>query len=142
MMKRRENAKPHLRTARIVRKRILAGLFAAVMGTGVSACSTTMSDVVGTSIFTGGEWYLAFDVISIINTDKTLIDHAVSLSTGQDCSTIRKIDGKSYCKKDPVPEPPLYCYRSLAAVSCYRTPDPYNTGAQTIDWPPTRSRSL
>lgn len=141
-MKRRENAKPHQSTARTVRKRILAGLFAVGMGTGVSACSTTMSDIVGTSIFTGGEWYLAFDVISIINSDKTLIDHAVSLSTGQDCSTIRKIDGKSYCKKDPVPEPPLYCYRSLAAVSCYRTPDPYNTGAQTVDWPPTRSRSL
>ncbi|MDG4721210.1 MULTISPECIES: hypothetical protein [Thalassospira] len=127
---------------RVIRQRILAGLFAALLGSGVAGCSTTMSDITGTHIFTGGEWYLAFDVISIINTDKTLVDHVVSLSTGKDCSTIRKIDGKSYCKKDPVPETPLYCYRTLAAVSCYRTPDPYNTGAQTVDWPPTRSRSL
>ncbi|WP_297000441.1 MULTISPECIES: hypothetical protein [unclassified Thalassospira] len=141
-MKRRGIAHNRPSKRRLIRQRILAGLFAAVMGSAVSGCSTTMSDIVGTSIFTGGEWYLAFDVISIVNSDKTLIDHAVSLSTGQDCSTIRKIDGKSYCKKDPVPETPLYCYRSLAAVSCYRTPDPYNTGSQTVDWPPTRSRSL
>jgi hypothetical protein len=141
-MKRRQIAKSRQETKRVIRQRILAAMFAAFLGSGVSACSTTMSDIVGTNLFTGGEWYLAFDVISIINTDKTLIDHAVSLSTGQDCSTIRKIDGKSYCAKEPVPETPLYCYRSLAAVSCYRTPDPYNTGSQTVDWPPTRSRSL
>lgn len=124
------------------RPRLFGGLCAVLFGMSLSGCGTTMSDVTGTNLFTGGEWYIAFDVISIINTDKTLVDHAVSLSTGQDCSTIRKIDGKSYCKKDPVPETPLYCYRTLAAVSCYRTPDPYNTGAQTVDWPPTRSRSL
>ncbi|RCK27664.1 hypothetical protein [Thalassospira lucentensis] len=141
-MKRRQIIHSRADAKRVIRQRILAGLFAALLGTGVSGCSTTMSDIAGTSIFTGAEWYLAFDVVSIINTDKTLVDHVVSLSTGQDCSTIRKIDGKSYCKKDPIPEPPLYCYRSLAAVSCYRTPDPYNTGAQTLDWPPTRSRSL
>lgn len=141
-MKRRQIVYSRQDAKRVIRQRILAGLFAALLGTGVSGCSTTMSDIVGTNLFTGGEWYLAFDVVSIINTDKTLIDHAVSLSTGQDCSTIRKIDGKSYCKKEPVPETPLYCYRTLAAVSCYRTPDPYNTGSQTLDWPPTRSRSL
>jgi len=127
---------------RMIRQRILAGLFATLLGAGISGCDTTASDVAGTNLFTGVEWYIALDVVSIINTDKTLVDHVVSLSTGRDCSTIRKIDGKSYCKKDPVPEPPLYCYRTLASVSCYRTPDPYNTGAQTVDWPPTRSRSL
>ena len=141
-MERRQIIHSRADAKRVIRQRILAGLFAALLCTGVSGCSTTMSDIAGTSLFTGAEWYLAFDVVSIINTDKTLVDHVVSLSTGQDCSTIRKIDGKSYCKKDPIPEPPLYCYRSLAAVSCYRTPDPYNTGAQTLDWPPTRSRSL
>ncbi len=103
---------------------------------------SAVEDITGTSALTASQWYVALDVVSIINTDKTLIDHVVSLSTGRDCSTIRKIDGKSYCKKDAVPETPLYCYRTLAAVSCYRTPDPYNTGAQTVDWPPTRSRSL
>ncbi|WP_033067617.1 hypothetical protein [Thalassospira australica] len=141
-MKRRQIVHSRQSTKRMSRQRILAGLFAAFLGSTVSGCGTTMSDIAGTSLFTGTEWYFAFDVVSIINSDKTLIDHAVSLSTGQDCSTIRKIDGKSYCKKDPVPETPLYCYRSLAAVSCYRTPDPYNTGSQTVDWPPTRSRSL
>ncbi|NIZ03327.1 hypothetical protein [Thalassospira lucentensis] len=141
-MKRREIVHSRTGAKRVIRQRILAGLFATLLGGGLTGCGTTMSDITGTHVLTGAEWYLAFDVISIINSDKTLVDHAVSLSTGRDCSTIRKIDGKSYCKKDPVPEPPLYCYRSLAAVSCYRTPDPYNTGAQTIDWPPTRSRSL
>lgn len=76
-MKRREIAHNRPSKRRLIRQRILAGLFAAVMGSAVSGCSTTMSDIVGTSIFTGGEWYLAFDVISIVNSDKTLIDHAV-----------------------------------------------------------------
>ncbi|MDP2700025.1 hypothetical protein [Thalassospira sp.] len=143
--------RPHQssRMTRTQRARRFASIAAILFAGSLAACSSTSDKldsaaekVTGSEMFSALQWYVALDVVSIINTDKTIVDHIVSLSTGRDCSTIRKIDGKTYCKQDPIPEPPLYCYRSLAAVTCYQTPDPYNTGAQTVDWPPTRSRSL
>ncbi|WP_215907492.1 hypothetical protein [Thalassospira marina] len=112
---------------------------------GLTACAAfddTVATATGTDLLTATQWYIALDVVSIINTDKTIVDHIVSMSTGRDCSTVRSSMGEPYCKTDPIPEPPLYCYRSLAAVTCYATPDPYNTGKRPIDWPPTRGRSL
>jgi hypothetical protein len=109
---------------------------------GCSSLDNTVASATGTELLTATQWYIALDVVSIINTDKTIVDHIVSMSTGRDCSTVRSSMGEPYCKTDPIPEPPLYCYRTLAAVTCYATPDPYSTGKRTIDWPPTRGRSL
>ncbi len=69
------------------------------------------------------------DVLAVVATKKTIIDHAASLSTGLDCSTTRSLNGGTYCEKPYENHPPalgtLYCYRELASVTCYDQPMPY-----------------
>ncbi len=135
----------HKGTLRTLARRVRDVAIAGALLSSLSGCSgldNTVASATGTDLLTATQWYVALDVVSIINTDKTIADHIISLSTGRDCSTVRSSMGEPYCKTDPIPEPPLYCYRSLASVDCYATPDPYNTGRRTIDWPPTRGRSL
>lgn len=137
-----KNTRGQLRRA--VTRRALAGCMALTLA-GLGGCSgldNTAASASGTELLTAAQWFVILDVVSIVNTDKTIVDHIVSSATGQDCSTVEYSKGNPYCKQPPKPEPPLYCYRSLAAVSCYSTPDPYNTGARPLDWPPTRSKSL
>ncbi|MBF0248320.1 MAG: hypothetical protein HQL36_09670 [Alphaproteobacteria bacterium] len=58
-------------------------------------------------------------------TDKTLKDHLVSFHRSKDCSTVRLEQGRTYCREDePNPAPNVYCYRTLADVTCYRAPEP------------------
>ena len=62
------------------------------------------------------------DGISVINTKKTVEDHVISWVSGQDCSLVRASKGGDYCVNDtPVPTEPraAYCYKSIAAVTCY-----------------------
>lgn len=70
--------------------------------------------------------FVLLDGISVINTQKTLDDHVVSLITGKDCSTVRASEGERYCEDEPEVRPTLvrttYCYKSLAQVSCYDHP--------------------
>jgi hypothetical protein len=49
----------------------------------------------------------------------------MSVVADEDCDPMRRIDRKPVCKADPGPPPvdPV-CYRSLAAVTCFDTPDP------------------
>ena len=62
----------------------------------------------------------------VIGTDKTLEDHVISLASGKNCSTIRKQKGLTYCVEDePNIKPNIYCYKTLATVTCYDRPDPY-----------------
>lgn len=64
---------------------------------------------------------------SVIGTDKTLEDHVISLASGKNCSTIRKQKGLTYCEEDePKITPNIYCYKTLAKVTCYDRPNPYN----------------
>ena len=97
-----------------------------------------MDALVDTQAVTGSEWLYVLEVASVINTDKTLFDHVVSLAYGRDCSTIRYMDGDHYCERPPRPETPLYCYPSLGDVVCYREDNPYGA-QQEMDWPKTRS---
>lgn len=63
---------------------------------------------------------------SIVATDKGLEDHLVSLTSGKDCSGVRREKGRTYCVEDEAnPAPSLFCYRTLANVTCYREPDPH-----------------
>lgn len=73
-----------------------------------------------------GPAYLgAVDGTVVMGTDKTIIDHGISLASGKDCSSVRLEQGKRYCKEDdPVIRPDVYCYRTLADVTCYDRPDP------------------
>lgn len=71
------------------------------------------------------------DMVSIINSQKTLLDHYESYRTGLDCSTPRaELDGGPWCISKPapyIPPPQPYCYRTLGDVDCYPAyvGDPY-----------------
>ena len=65
---------------------------------------------------------LAADAISVINTQKSVEDHVVSLITGMDCSVVRASMGDHYCIDTTVAPTVVrttYCYKSLGSVSCY-----------------------
>jgi hypothetical protein len=70
--------------------------------------------------------FVLLDAASLINTHKTIDDHLISLLTGMDCSTVRASKGDHYCLEPPENKPvyirTTYCYKSLAAVSCYDRP--------------------
>lgn len=67
----------------------------------------------------------AAEALVIINTDKTIVDHFASMANDMDCSTLRAQQGGHYCmpryENQPV-VPALYCYRTLADVTCYDRP--------------------
>ncbi|MGC2857721.1 hypothetical protein ACM64Y_19800 [Novispirillum sp. DQ9] len=67
----------------------------------------------------------AVEGVLIINTDKTVVDHFASMANDMDCSTIRAQQGGHYCmpryENQPM-VPALYCYRTLADVTCYDRP--------------------
>lgn len=74
--------------------------------------------------------YAGAEMISIINTDKTLVDNIASIGE-QDCSLILKDErGGEWCVPDdeglqaPLPPQTKYCYRTLAEISCYTRPSP------------------
>jgi len=96
---------------------ILAALIA---GLSVSACDP--------GVFT------AFQGVSLIGTDKTVVDHVISIGSGKDCSTVRKEKGLTYCVEDtPIAQQNLYCYRDLGGVTCYDKPAPNRSTQQRVD---------
>ena len=69
----------------------------------------------------------------VIATDKTLSDHIISLSSGKDCSTVRREKGLSYCKEDEVfIQQNIFCYETLGSVTCYERPDPHKGRHQKL----------
>ncbi|MGE5547760.1 MAG: hypothetical protein ACM33T_12735 [Solirubrobacterales bacterium] len=69
------------------------------------------------------------EVVSLVNTRKTLTDHVATWATGRDCSTPRAEREGVWCVDWPAPPPPpaqVYCYSSLGRPSCYT--QPYNEG--------------
>lgn len=78
--------------------------------------------------------FAGVEAVSLMGSDKTLVDHAVSYGSGKDCSTLRRERGQTYCLEDQaVIRPNLYCYRDLGGVTCYDRPDASNTGKQRVD---------
>jgi len=70
---------------------------------------------------------------SLMATDKTMLDNAISLLSGKDCSTVRKEAGRTYCVEDePNPTPAVHCYKTLGDVTCYDRSDPYGDGQQKV----------
>ncbi len=76
----------------------------------------------------------AAEGISSAVSGKTVSDHVVSYMSGKECLSTRTADGLTYCVEDEVQhvEPTLYCYKTLANVSCYTTPDPSRSPDQII----------
>lgn len=59
-------------------------------------------------------------------TDKTPVDHVVSLVSGKDCSLVRRQRGLAYCVEDEITLPVrVHCYPTLGEVNCYAAPDPF-----------------
>lgn len=62
----------------------------------------------------------------VVATDKTPIDHVVSLVTGKDCSIARQHRGLTYCVEDEMTPPVrVHCYPTIGDVSCYGGSDPF-----------------
>ena len=81
------------------------------------------------TVASGVPGILQLDALTVIGTDKTIVDHVVSYASGRDCSSIYVEKGNRYCKEDePVIKPQVYSYRTLGRADCYQTPDPYANG--------------
>ena len=73
----------------------------------LSACDTLLMLEGGTAAATG----------------KRLTDQTISFASGKDCSVNRISQGLTYCVEDEAqPVQNIYCYRSLAEVTCYGYP--------------------
>lgn len=70
----------------------------------------------------------------VIGTEKTIEDHIISLSSGKNCSSVRKEQGLTYCVEDEVQvKQKIFCYPTLASPTCYDRPDPHQGRHQRID---------
>jgi len=78
--------------------------------------------------------FLAVEGTSAVLSGKTASDHVVSLFSGKDCSVAHSEQGRAYCSEDEIqqPQPTLYCYKTLAAVTCYTKPDPSRPPDQIV----------
>ena len=97
----------------------------------LSGCAYFGPNGIETELSAGGNLYglTNLEVLSVINTKKTLTDHVATWVTGKDCSTIRAQREGAWCVDWPAPPAPpqqVYCYASLAKPSCYA--QPYNEG--------------
>ena len=64
----------------------------------------------------------------VIGTDKTIEDHIMSLTSGKNCSVVRKEKGLTYCEEDePIINQNIFCYKTLGSVTCYDRPDSNNS---------------
>lgn len=79
------------------------------------------------------------NVVSLMQSDKTAVDHTVSLIAEKDCSVLHAAEKEDYCQPIPVTGPAdqvaalagqVYCYRTLGGVQCYDRPD-YGASAET-----------
>jgi len=54
---------------------------------------------------------------------RTAVDMLVSAATGRDCSAVHLDKGEAYCRpKEPPPERPPFCTRSLGVPDCWEDP--------------------
>ena len=89
----------------------------------LTACTDPVSVAVGGA-----------SVVSVVQTGKTLSDHAMSAATGMDCSIRNTLSGASWCtpavNEAPDPAADLVCYRSIANVTCYNRDNPHETASR------------
>ena len=83
-------------------------------------------------------------ITTLVATDKTVSDHALSIATGRDCSTVAFTRGREYCvdtggalgQADTALHGPSgnhrktgpFCHRTLGETTCYNRPDPLAGG--------------
>ncbi len=102
--------------------RRIAALLPALSLVLLSACTAP-------TVATGVPGVAQLDMMTVVGTDKTILDHVVSYSSGKDCSYVNVEKGNEYCKEDEkVIKPQVYCHNTLGSVTCYERPDPYGNG--------------
>lgn len=97
----------------------------------LGGCMFMGRDGFETEYTSAGDFYVfgQLEVLTLVNTHKTMGDHVASWITGKDCSTPKASRGEAYCVDRPGPPPPqqqVYCYASLGRPSCFA--QPYNEG--------------
>ncbi len=109
---------------------VLRALAVLAYAAGLGACNPA-----GTAILIGGS------AISYFETEKTLPDHALSQMLNKDCAGKRLLEEGKFCVDEngrtttvaaAIPE---YCYRTLADVTCYTRPDPFDPENDEVAWP-------
>ena len=85
---------------------------------------------------TGSFYLLTAQLASFIQTDKLPLDYLAEIASGKECrSLVAMRDGGPLCRDtfDPVIyEKPIYCYRTIGAITCYSKRDPFKTNAEHI----------
>lgn len=100
---------------------------ALALSLGLSGC--------GSELATPAGLFIASTTI-IINEDKTPTDLVAGAVTGLDCDTIRKSRDKGpLCRapREEIIEAPVFCYRTLGKIDCFREPDPYGYAQQQVN---------
>ena len=109
----------------VVRFGLLMGLFLLGACSAASTANSVAPQVAG------------IEMLSVVGTEKTLGDHVISFATGKNCSRVRKELGRTYCEEDEkghVDE--VYCYRTLAKITCYAIPSPHGETNRVDHTPP------
>jgi hypothetical protein len=105
-------------------RRLVASL---VILLGVSACESAAGNVALAVLGT--------NMVSVMYTDKTLLDHGAGAAVGQDCSLLYMEKKNPYCRnwegqgKSPVA---LYCYPTLGRPECHVNPLPNRQGRYSL----------
>ena len=109
--------------------------FAAVCGLlGLTACAAGGIEV-GSFAAKAINTYVVASGASLIHTDRTLGDQAISRYREQDCALLHLEAGETYCQDIPEASPPNpqpHCYRSIAAITCYSDANPYETASRLM----------
>lgn len=89
----------------------------------LTACTDPVSLAIGSA-----------SIVSVVQTGKTVSDHAMSAATGLDCSIRNTLSGNGWCQPSatdaPDPAAQLACYRSIAEVTCYARDNPNETASR------------
>lgn len=82
------------------------------------------------------------NLVSVIHSDKTLPDFAISGETGKNCTLLHAARNEPYCQS-PLPDQTevladlaanRYCYRTLGGIDCYDRPDYVASGLTRIEF--------
>jgi hypothetical protein len=96
----------------------------------LGGCSSTAASVAMVGI----------DVVAEQTTGRSVTGHIIHAMTGRECEASNVLKSKPICAPiDPgyvaVPQPPAYCYRSLAGVTCHPSADPFMSSARLTGAP-------
>jgi hypothetical protein len=83
-------------------------------------------------------------VVSVLQSEKTLGDKALSWALDEDCSVFHVARGQSYCQSRAPAPVEKYCYRNLGGTTCYSRPEPDASGETEVyaEGPPPETPSL